>query len=114
MGTGIAAAVAQTAHNAQREARVQDSRARESRDAERASYQAFQMHLSSAAATHDADQELPDKPPPSYQKLWEGGAEAQPSAPAGSPEPDPAQLHLYDPTHPAQPTPLYRHLDVQA
>lgn len=118
IATGIIAGVAQTAHNAQRVARDGDSRARERSDAERAERAAFEARLSSAGATQDADEELPDKPPPFYERLWQGDAEgqAQPANEQPTPDakPDPTQFHLYDPHHPAQPTPLYRHLDIKA
>jgi hypothetical protein len=117
IGTSVAAGVAQTTHNAQRTAREGDAKARQRADSERTDQLAFLAHLSSAGETRDADDEMPDKPPPSYEKLWQGDGEKDEDdeSPADDrPAPDPAQLHLYDPHHPPQPTPLYRHLDIQA
>jgi len=117
IGTSVAAGVAQTTHTAQRAAREGDAKARQRADAARHDQLAFLAHISAAAGTRDADDELPDKPPPAYEKLWQGEGEKagddEPDA-DDQPKPDPAQLHLYDPHHPPQPTPLYRHLDIQA
>jgi len=115
LGTGIAAGVAQTTHTAQQTARTSDAKARQRADASQAERESFQLHLSSAGETRDADEQLPDKPPPFYERLWRGDtAEGDTAQEPESDTPDPAQLHLYDPTHPGQPAPLYRHLDVKA
>ncbi len=115
IGTSVAAGVAQTTHTAQRSAREGDAKARQRADSERDAQLAFLAHLSSAGETRDADEEMPDKPTPFYEKLWQGEGEEPDDQPADAePAPDPTQLHLYDPHHPPQPTPLYRHLDIQA
>lgn len=115
IGTSVAAGVAQTAHNAQRVAREGDTKTRQRADSERTDQLSFLMHLSATGETRDADDEMPDKPTPFYEKLWDGeGDEDAEDQPDPEPIPDPTQLHLYDPHHPPQPTPLYRHLDIQA
>ena len=75
IGTGIAAAVANTGQTAKQQTAINSGR-----DAQRADHakqtDKFVSQLHEATATRDADEEMPDSQAPGYEEIYEGDAQA--------------------------------------
>lgn len=70
IGTGIAAAVANTGQTAQTQAATQSSRDAQRADSAQQTDRLTISQLHGASATRDADQDMPDQPSPGYENLY--------------------------------------------
>jgi hypothetical protein len=104
MGTGTAAAVAQTAHTAQKTARSQLKAGGDLDHARAAEQDQFIKKLTAASEADDPDAELPDHAAPGYEMLYDQPQEAEPR------DSDADQSD----SKTSEPEPLYRHIDIQA
>ncbi|MEO1237627.1 MAG: hypothetical protein AAFX76_12635 [Planctomycetota bacterium] len=115
IGTGVAASVAQVAHNAQQAARARDKARADQTRAARDDGDRFEQRLASPSQADDPDAELPDRQAPGYEQLYFRDGDGEPLVdPAASPPPatDPYTDPLGGPPLPGHP--LYQHLDVKA
>lgn len=113
LGTGIAAAVAQTAHQAQQVARQRNrAHAASSHDARRLR-ELLESHLQAVEEGEEAqnpaqlhiDAQLPEHPSPSVERL---------SLPKHIPQPRQGEPETSEASADGAEPPLYRHLDIKA
>ncbi|MEM0913660.1 MAG: hypothetical protein AAGB29_06475 [Planctomycetota bacterium] len=110
IGTGIAAGLAQTAHQSQAVSRAEDKRRAETTRQQEETADRIEALLQTGA-TADADAELPDHQAAGYEQLYgdpEGERPARQESAADGAETDPAQ-QADGPQRP-----LFEHVDVQA
>ncbi|MEO0964366.1 MAG: hypothetical protein AAFY08_04530 [Planctomycetota bacterium] len=102
IGTGIAAGLAQTAHQSQSVSRAADKRRAETIRQQAETNDRVEVQLRTGA-TADADAELPDHQAPGYERLYGQGE------PGESHEPDTADVPEADGD-----LPRFDHVDVRA
>lgn len=100
IGTGIAAGLAQTAHQSQSVSRASDKRRAEASRQQAETNDRVEVQLRTGA-TADADAELPDHQAAGYERLYDGGE------PAEHPDADPQPEDDGD-------RPLFDHVDIRA
>jgi hypothetical protein len=122
IGTGVAASVAQVAHNAQQTAKARDKSRADVQRAVQDDADRFEHRLHAAGQADDPDAELPDREAPGYEQLYLQDGDGQPLGPPDVPQdaiaPPPIGIGLIPPAPPEVPGPpafpLYQHLDIQA
>ncbi|XAM00862.1 hypothetical protein OT109_05635 [Phycisphaeraceae bacterium D3-23] len=77
IGTGIAAGVANTTQQAKQAVQQRSAEQAQRADSEKSADKVKISQLQGAAATRDADQDMPDQAPPGYEDLY-GHGDAEP------------------------------------